>query len=196
MSTARHGAQQDAGALLTITQTATRLGVSKRTIWSLISAGALSVHRIGARSVRVHPDDLAAYLDGAYTARQQLAEILDPGIVTLLFEIEDGLSAFAQLHLKGHGDGVAGDRPVELWRFYVDPAWHGKGVAGELMETVEKTVRELGADTLWLGVWEKNLRAQAFYRKCGFVEVGAHVFVVGTDPQRDVVMSKPLIDRR
>jgi ribosomal protein S18 acetylase RimI-like enzyme len=45
-----------------------------------------------------------------------------------------------------------------------------------------------GAMALWLGVWEKNPRASAFYRKWGFEIVGAHTFRVGDDPQRDLVM--------
>jgi len=43
---------------------------------------------------------------------------------------------------------------------------------------------------VWLGVWEHNPRAIAFYRKWGFEAVGEHVFVVGTDPQRDLVMTR------
>lgn len=45
-----------------------------------------------------------------------------------------------------------------------------------------------GARTLWLGVWEKHPRAIAFYRKRGFTDVGAHVVVVGSDPQTDRIM--------
>ena len=41
---------------------------------------------------------------------------------------------------------------------------------------------------MWLGVWERNVRAQAFYRKHGFDRVGSKVFVVGSDPQTDLVM--------
>ena len=41
---------------------------------------------------------------------------------------------------------------------------------------------------LWLGVWERNPRAQAFYRKSGFADVGSQVFLVGTDAQTDRVM--------
>ncbi len=141
-----------------------------------------------------NPADLAAYLDSAYTEPQQLAEILDPGIVTLLLEIDGSLTAFAQLRSAAKGNGVAGAHPIELWRFYVDPSWHGKGLAAQFMRAVEESALSRGADTLWLGVWEKNLRAQAFYRKNGFETVGSHTFVVGTDPQRDLVMSKALID--
>lgn len=141
-----------------------------------------------------NPADLAAYLDTAYTEERQLAEIRDPGIVTLLLEHGGGLAAFAQLRSTETEPGIAGTSPIELWRFYVDPAWHGKGVAAGFMADVEDEARQRGADVLWLGVWEKNLRAQAFYRKCGFTVVGSHVFVVGSDPQRDLVMSKALGD--
>ncbi len=47
---------------------------------------------------------------------------------------------------------------------------------------------EQGAKTLWLGVWERNDRAHAFYEKCGFADVGEHIFLFGTDPQTDRVM--------
>lgn len=138
------------------------------------------------------PDDLRAYLETAYVEPRQAAEIADPGIATLLVEENGTLIAFAQLREAPPGDGVAGPHPVELWRFYVDPEWHGKGVASTLMAEVEAAGRQRGADTLWLGVWEKNTRAQAFYRKQGFTVVGSHIFQLGADPQRDLVMAKDL----
>ena len=70
--------------------------------------------------------------------------------------------------------------------------WHGKGLAQALMDACIGELRRQNADAVWLGVWEHNPRAIAFYRKCGFTEVGEHVFVLGEDPQRDVVMVKPL----
>jgi ribosomal protein S18 acetylase RimI-like enzyme len=48
------------------------------------------------------------------------------------------------------------------------------------------------SDVVWLGVWERNPRAIAFYRKFGFREVGTHVFPLGNDPQRDIVMARPV----
>jgi ribosomal protein S18 acetylase RimI-like enzyme len=52
------------------------------------------------------------------------------------------------------------------------------------------------ADVAWLGVWERNPKAIAFYRKFGFQEVGEHVFPLGSDAQRDIVMSRPIVDTR
>lgn len=138
---------------------------------------------------QTNAEDLAAYLDSAYTEERQQAEISDPAMDTLLLEQDSVLAAFAQLR-PGIGDGVEGPRPVELWRFYVDHPWHGRGVAAPLMAAVEDAARARGARTLWLGVWERNTRAQAFYRKHGFTVAGSHIFWVGRDPQRDLIMVK------
>ena len=50
--------------------------------------------------------------------------------------------------------------------------------------------RQAGHGTIWLGVWERNGRAQAFYRKWNFRAVGEHVFHLGSDPQKDILMQR------
>jgi ribosomal protein S18 acetylase RimI-like enzyme len=87
---------------------------------------------------------------------------------------------------------VSGAEPIELWRFYVAHQWHGRGIAQSLMDRVKTEARLRGAKTLWLGVWERNDRARAFYVKCGFTDAGEHIFLFGTDPQTDLVMVAPL----
>jgi GNAT superfamily N-acetyltransferase len=136
------------------------------------------------------PGDLAAYLDGAYTLERQQAEIGDAAIDTVLLEMRGSLAAFAQVRAVRSPGCVSGPAPLELWRFYVDLHWHGQGVAARLMTAVNDAARSRGAGTLWLGVWERNLRAQAFYAKHGFTVVGSHMFLLGSDPQRDLIMEK------
>ncbi len=63
--------------------------------------------------------------------------------------------------------------------------------ARDLMDAALDAIADRGSDVAWLGVWERNPRAIAFYAKYGFVPVGAHVFTVGRDPQRDLVMARP-----
>lgn len=138
------------------------------------------------------PANLEAYLDAAYSAERQRAEIEDSSIDTLLVEEDDRLMAFAQLRPAAPPAGVELTAPIELWRFYVDPSRHGQGVAAILMAAVEQRARDRDARTLWLGVWEKNTRAQAFYRKQGFTVAGSQIFMMGADPQRDLVMVKAL----
>jgi GNAT superfamily N-acetyltransferase len=134
------------------------------------------------------PEDLAAHLAASYGVPQQTAELRDPAIVTLIVDSEDGFAAYAQLRRHRPPACVAGDNPLEVWRFYVDRRWHGEGVAHRLMDAVRAAARELGAATLWLGVWERNARAIRFYEKCGFRAAGSQPFWVGSDKQNDLVM--------
>ena len=74
----------------------------------------------------------------------------------------------------------------------MDRPWHGQGIAQRLMDSVSDIARRRGAETLWLAVWEFNPRAVAFYRKCGFVDVGSKAFILGTDRQTDRVMERAI----
>ena len=82
--------------------------------------------------------------------------------------------------------------PWAIVRFYVDRPWHGRGVAGELMAAAAETARAGGGRTLWLTAWERNPRAQAFYAKAGFRDVGTDTFVLGHSPQVDRVLVRAL----
>lgn len=132
--------------------------------------------------------DLELYVRQAYGERQQAAELDDPAVTTLIAESGGHLMAFAQIRPGRAPEWVRESAPVELWRFYVDRPWQGRGLAGSLMRAVVAAALARGADALWLGVWERNPRAQAFYRKCGFVDVGQQQFLLGTDRQTDRVM--------
>ena len=50
--------------------------------------------------------------------------------------------------------------------------------------------KKKGHRTLWLGVWEHNARARAFYSKWSFREVGEHIFQLGADSQTDILMER------
>lgn len=141
------------------------------------------------------PDQLALYLSRAYTPEAQAAELSDSTIDTLLVcSPDDVIAGFAQLRRGDVPPCVPDPAAIELWRFYIDPAWHGRGLAQALMDAVLDTARRsASAGThIWLGVWERNARAQAFYRKCGFAPVGTHVFMFGTERQIDEIWMRSL----
>lgn len=138
------------------------------------------------------PEDMRAHLTKAFGIVQQTQELLNPDMVTLLGFHDATLVAFAQVKREGPPPGIEIDAPVELHRFYVDRPAHGKGVAQQLMCAVHTTAREFGGQALWLGVWEHNPRAIAFYQKAGFVDRGSHDFFVGQDRQTDRVLVAPV----
>lgn len=134
------------------------------------------------------PEDLEAHLTTSYGIRQQTDELANPDMVTLVAEHDGDLVAFAQVRRGPAPACVTDESPVELWRFYVDRSWHGRGIAQRLMAASLDAARELGGRTLWLSVWERNPRAIAFYEKTGFRNVGTKDFWVGSDRQTDYVL--------
>jgi len=138
------------------------------------------------------PEDMALHLASAYGPSQQAKELADPDISTLLVEVDGQLAGYAQLRSGETPVCVIGEAPIELWRFYVAQSWHGRGIAQALMQRVESDAVRRGARTLWLGVWERNDRAKAYYKKTGFTDVGSHVFMVGEDAQTDRILVRPL----
>ncbi|HEY6893726.1 MAG TPA: GNAT family N-acetyltransferase [Rhodanobacteraceae bacterium] len=135
-----------------------------------------------------NPDDLRDHIEQTYNVERQSSEIRDEHTATWLIEQSDGaLIAYAQICRKRCPPCVVGSKPVEIYRFYVDHSAHGTGIAQSLMSTALAQAREWGADVVWLGVWEHNPRAMAFYRKFGFADVGSIDFYVGPDRQTDRV---------
>jgi len=144
-----------------------------------------------AFAARNAPADMDLHCARSYAPAIQAGEIRDPHTHTLLAVDDSGLVGYAQLRRGTPPPCVTANAAVELRRFYLRAAWHGSGLAHELMTAVRAWATAHG-DVLWLGVWEENPRAIAFYRKLGFTAVGDQVFVIGTDPQRDLVMTLPL----
>ncbi|WP_373101170.1 MULTISPECIES: GNAT family N-acetyltransferase [Pasteurellaceae] len=81
---------------------------------------------------------------------------------------------------------------VEIERIYVLNAWHGKGAGRALLQTALDIAQARRAPYIWLGVWEHNHHALAFYRKNGFIPFGTHVFQLGNDRQTDIMMKRNL----
>lgn len=167
-------------------------------IRAAVPADAASLAELAARTFNDtfatdnEPEDMAAYLDQAYGPIQQGRELADPNISTLLVDAGGTLVGYAQLRRGPVPACVNGEAPIELWRLYVVRDWHGRGIAQELMRRVEAAALGAGARTLWLGVWERNERAKAFYRKCKFVDVGSHLFMIGSDAQTDRILVRPV----
>ncbi len=134
------------------------------------------------------PDDLAAHLAHSYRPDVQAAELQDPAVVTLLAVQGPLIAAYAQVRRNpAPPDCVTAEDAIELQRFYVDASMRGTSLAMDLMRAAFAVGRDLGGRHAWLGVWEHNDRARAFYRKAGFVDIGSTVYIVGADRQTDRV---------
>lgn len=141
-------------------------------------------------------EDMDLHCSRFFTPEAQARELADPTIETLVADDPapgtSRLIAYVQLRSGPAPSGADARSPLEIQRFYVRSGLRGTGLAQILMTAAVERARGLGAGALWLGVWEKNPRAFRFYEKCGFREFGAHTFVLGTDPQRDLLMRREI----
>lgn len=138
------------------------------------------------------PDDLNHYMRQAFNLDQITSELADPSSVFLIAEIEGKAAGYAKLIIGSTEDGITAARPIELSRLYSHQEYIGKGVGQNLMDACFERARRHDHDVMWLGVWEYNPRAQRFYEKNGFRVVGNHTFLLGSDPQTDLLMQKEL----
>ena len=145
-----------------------------------------------AFGARNSPANVDLHCTKVFGPEIQQREIEDRSVVTTIAESERHMIGFSQLRLLRAHASVAAARPAELNRLYVIAEWHGRGIGPRLMRDALDTAAREGCDVLWLGVWEHNPKAMAFYRKFGLEIVGTQAFMLGQDRQRDLVMSVKL----
>ena len=136
------------------------------------------------------PDDLAFYMRQAFKEEQILSELSDPNNIFLIAEYEGETAGYAKIIVGATEDGVTAERPIELSRLYSHQRFLGKGVGQNLLDECFRIAKNNECDVMWLGVWEYNPRAQKFYEKNGFRFVGKHTFLLGSDPQTDLLMQR------
>jgi len=138
------------------------------------------------------PEDMKLYCDKHFGEAIQRAEIVDPQRHIVIAESGGEFLGYYLLNQSEPDPAVKGEKPIELVRLYVDFKSHGQGVAKALMEDAIQYAKAQGFKTLWLGVWETNFRAQKFYKKWNFENVGSHIFMMGADPQNDFIFARAL----
>lgn len=148
------------------------------------------------------PADMDSHLARWYGPAIQRAEIADAAVRTLLVMHAGQAIGFTQLRLHDARNAEPAcvinppppakplEHPMEVWRFYIDRPWQGRGVAQRLMDAVIELAQSLGARSVWLGVWERNPRAIVFYKKCGYQRIGEHHFRFADELHTDLVMAK------
>jgi diamine N-acetyltransferase len=138
------------------------------------------------------PENMQTYMSTAFTREQFQQELDDPHSTFLLAELAGHAVGYAKLIRSAVPECVTEPNAIELSRIYVDQNVLGAGIGPALMQHCFAFARQDGFRSMFLGVWEHNPRAQAFYRKWGFERVGEHIFQMGDDPQTDWWMMRRL----
>ena len=177
-----------------------RVGNSAR-IRHATARDASALSHLAARTFRATYADtndlhlLESYIADHYSTAIQRAELQDDRLLYLVAEIDAQLAGFALLRTDQAHPDVNGTRPIRLARIYVDAPYLGSGLGSALMQRCLTECQTRGHDLLWLGVWEENAKAIAFYERWGFDRVGGEMFDFGGDKQRNAILTLPIDGR-
>ena len=136
--------------------------------------------------------DMQQYLMQNFNEARITEELADPTSNFILAFVDDEPAGYAKLKENRIPPGVSDTPALEIERIYARQEFLGKKIGKALMEYCLAFASDNGYQMVWLGVWEKNQRAIQFYEKWGFTVFGSHLFMLGTDPQTDLLMGKKL----
>lgn len=123
--------------------------------------------------------EIADYVAEHFQPGVMAGVIQDPACTTLLAWVGGRLAGYAILKAEAAPACVAGPAPLKLWRLYLGAGFIGQGLGARLMQAVHAQAHRQGARTLWLGVYDRNVRAVRFYERFGFAKVGGQEFLFG-----------------
>ena len=141
------------------------------------------------------PERMDAYLAEAFD-EGGIRECLSDDRISYYFAYCDGeLAGYLKLNEGDAQTDIHDPASMEVERIYVLGRFQDRGLGGRLIDAAAEIAGERGKDYLWLGVWERNDGAIRFYRRHGFREFGTHMFDLGGEPQRDLLMRRDISGR-
>ena len=137
-------------------------------------------------------ENMKNYVATSLSAEQLAKEVGTPGSYFSFVFYDGELAGYLKLNEGDAQTDPMGENAFQIERIYLLKRYQRKGIGKFLVEYSLGVAREHKRNPVWLGVWEHNHDALAFYRKMGFVETGAHEFDLGDDHQRDLIMELKL----
>lgn len=138
------------------------------------------------------PEDMEAYLNTSFATEKLLGELNNPNSEFYFAQEFDKIVGYLKVNAGDAQTEQKEEDAFEIERIYVDAQFLGKKVGQLLFNKAIEIANTKKAAYVWLGVWEENHRALAFYAKNGFVPFDKHIFKLGNDAQTDIMMKLEL----
>ncbi|WP_028784382.1 GNAT family N-acetyltransferase [Thalassobacillus devorans] len=137
-------------------------------------------------------ENLTAYLESAFSSTQLEKELSNTSSRFFFVYYYQELAGYLKVNTDDAQSEEMDDDSLEIERIYVLNKFQKHGLGKSLLNKAITFAMEHNKSKVWLGVWEKNEKAIAFYKKMGFVQTGAHSFYMGDEQQTDFIMTKRL----
>ncbi|MGW9530823.1 GNAT family N-acetyltransferase [Paenibacillus terrae] len=139
------------------------------------------------------PENMQTYLERAFNSKQLEEELSNASSEIFFIYFNEELAGYLKVNMNEAQSEKMGDESLEIERIYIKNKYQKHGLGKYLLNKAMEIAMEQNKKEIWLGVWEKNENAIAFYKKLGFVQTGAHSFYMGDEEQIDFIMTKTMI---
>jgi ribosomal protein S18 acetylase RimI-like enzyme len=136
--------------------------------------------------------DMQQYIAKKLSIETLSAELNNAGSEFYFISCGNEIMGYLKLNSGNAQTENSNANSLEIERIYVLNKCHGKGLGYLLLKKAIEIGREKQHSYIWLGVWEKNTKAIAFYQKNGFAVYDKHLFILGNDQQTDLMMKLEL----
>ena len=137
-------------------------------------------------------ENMNAFLEAAYNLPKLEKELDDSSSQFFFVTVREEVAGYLKINMEDAQTEAMGDDALEVERIYIKPNYQKHGIGKLLLNHAIELALLNNKQKIWLGVWEHNENAIAFYKKLGFVQTGAHSFFMGDDEQIDLIMVKTL----
>jgi len=139
------------------------------------------------------PESLNAYVARAFNLKQLEKEVSNRFTQFFIVNMNDDATGYLKVNTHDAQSEKMGDESLEIERIYIKNKFQKHGIGKMLIAKAAEVAIECKKTKIWLGVWENNENAIAFYNKMGFVQTGSHDFYMGEEKQIDLIMTKSLV---
>ncbi|MBN8693643.1 MAG: GNAT family N-acetyltransferase [Bacteroidetes bacterium] len=137
-------------------------------------------------------ENMKKYLEEGFSAEKMQTELQNIHSEFYFAEQDKQIIGYLKINFGSSQTELKDTNALEIERIYVLKEFHGKKIGQLLYQKALDIAHQKKMKYVWLGVWEKNLRAISFYKKNGFFEFDKHIFVLGNDKQTDIMMKLEL----
>ncbi|MBK6860754.1 MAG: GNAT family N-acetyltransferase [Saprospiraceae bacterium] len=136
-----------------------------------------------------NPVDITQYMERAFSPMQLKYELeLSQSEFVFLLHRNEPI-AYYKTNLSPKQTDINDPDSIEIERIYVCKEHQNKQYGLLMLNHIcNQALQNPTIRYIWLGVWDQNKSAIRFYERFGFKLFSSHPFLMGTDPQTDLLM--------
>lgn len=139
------------------------------------------------------PENMKAYVERAFNAKQLEKELSTTSSEFFFVYFNEVVAGYLKVNTNEAQSEEMDDKSLEIERIYIKNKFQKQGIGKYLLNKAIEIAMERNKKKIWLGVWERNENAIAFYETMGFVHTDSHSFYMGDEEQIDLIMTKTQI---